>query len=151
MASFGQMPVLADEQQRYARGLATREDNDSHYDEARRSRTVQRYAQGYLGRCAYLREYERCLKAHVLLQKRFRGFMVRIWFARESAARMWQRAIRIHAAGHPWTLQALQEYTITRIFTLAMKAPPAAGEEDYIPETPTIRLHMAGVESAFGS
>ena len=43
MASFGQMPVV-EEQQRYARGLATREDNDSHYDEARRSRTVQRYA-----------------------------------------------------------------------------------------------------------
>ena len=52
----------------------------------------------------------------------------------------WQRAIRIHAAGHPWTLQALQEYTITRIFTLAMKAPPAAGEAGTPTEAELVQL-----------
>jgi hypothetical protein len=60
--------------------------------------TVQRYGRGYLGRCAYLAEHARCLRAHLLLQARFRGHLVRLWYAREKAARFFQRVTRIFLA-----------------------------------------------------
>ena len=38
-----------------------------------------------------------------------------------------RQAIAVHAAGHDWTIQALKEWTLTRMWALRSRTPPAMG------------------------